>query len=502
MLVALFALVLLLRLPGVPQPFDNDSGAIAYHARLINEGLPLYGEHHPGHHMPGAYYAFAAAFRLLGDGVASIKIALIPWTLLVVWLVYRTGALLFDRSTGIAAAVFCALLGSHVKLLGLTGEIELWANLPRALGVYLVVLALVGRERGWLWGLVGLTGAWALAFKAVYVTPLAVGGGVAAVEFLRHRAERGAAAVLLRRSVWMMLGLLAGAAPIVGYFAAVGLLDRFLLVFRMGQDYVAFRGHDAGWLTMLTLPILGLRRINAAVLLLGLAGFFGMLAGRLRSLHPRRPTYPLALWLFVSVLEAGVTRVSFSHYPLLVVPALSLTAAPPALAGYRRLRERLQRRAPALRTAALALVVAAVLLVGYHRNLRLMGYWVGYRAGLVDYETYLVGGWNKGADLLRVQRLADYVEAATAPEDRIYYWSGDLQLYYLSRRRCASEFIWPIEAEPTGAREQILSPATAYILVGHNRYAPVPDWLEAGLARDYVLETVIEDQRIYRRLDR
>jgi hypothetical protein len=501
LLLALFALVLLLRIPGVPQPFDNDSSAIAYHGRLINEGLPLYGEHHPGHHMPAAYYAFAAAFRVLGDSVAAIKIALIPWTFLLVVVIYRTGALLYDRPTGIAAAVFCAFLSSHQRLLGLTGEIELWANLPRAVGVWLIVRALVTRGAGWHWGLAGVMGAWSLAFKAVYISPLAVGGAVALIEFARRRHDPGVLGELLRRAAWMTGGLLVGVAPIVGYFALEGVLDRFLLTFRMGREYVAFRTRDAGWLQMFTIPIYGLRRSNPAVLALGLAGFVGMLTGRLKSLHAVKPSYPLAVWLFVSLIEAGVTRINFTHYHLLVIPPLCLLAAPVAVALYRWLRRRLEARPAWVRVPVLVLLVAALLLTGYRRNLNLMKYWARYQVGIVDFETYLVRGWYLGPDLIRIQKIADYVRANTTPDDRIYYWSGDMQVYYVSGRRCAADFIWPIDAAPTGAQAKIFSPTTEYILVGHNKYLPVPDWLREGLARDYVLETVIDEQEFWRRAD-
>jgi hypothetical protein len=497
----LFLLVLAVRLPGVEQPFDNDSSASAYHARLINEGEPLYGTHHPGHHMPGAYYAFALCFRWLGDSPETIKGVLIVWTFAAVWLIYLLGSLLFDRSTAIAAAIFTALMTSHVRLLGLTGEIELWANLPRIAGVLIAVRLILGRGPGWHWGLVGLLGAWSLAFKAVYVSPLAVGGIGALIEYLRRREQPGALALMLRRWAWIVGGLALGVAPILAYFAAHGVLDRFLMTFTMGQKYVEFRTEGQSFLDMFTIPIVGLRKTNAVVLLLGLGAFFAMLTGRLRALHAARPTYPLAIWLFVAVLEAGITRTGFSHYYLLVVPPLALCAAPVALAGYRKLRAWLAPRRALVRVPVLVLAVAAALLTGYDHNLDLYKYWLRYKAGIVDFDTYLTEGWFLGDDLVRIQKVSDYVKERTGPEDRLYYWSGDVQLYYLTGRRCAADFIWPIDAEPTGAQPKILAPTTKYILIGQNKYIDVPPWLSEALARDFTLEAVIDEQEIYRRND-
>ena len=66
-------LVILFRLPSLDEPFDQDSSAIAYGARLIVQGEPLYTSFHPAHHLPLAYYVYALAFSLFGDGLFAVK---------------------------------------------------------------------------------------------------------------------------------------------------------------------------------------------------------------------------------------------------------------------------------------------------------------------------------------------------------------------------------------------------------------------------------------------
>jgi len=89
--VALALLVILLRTPSLEQPFHNDCGAIAYHARLILRGEPLYGTHHPAHHTPAVYYAYALAFLLLGDSVLAVKLLLVVWIYATAYLMFRLG---------------------------------------------------------------------------------------------------------------------------------------------------------------------------------------------------------------------------------------------------------------------------------------------------------------------------------------------------------------------------------------------------------------------------
>ncbi|MCZ7666108.1 MAG: hypothetical protein M5U34_02115 [Chloroflexi bacterium] len=47
--------------------FENDSGDHAYHARLILRGEPLYGDHHPDHHMPGVFTPMPWRFNCLAN---------------------------------------------------------------------------------------------------------------------------------------------------------------------------------------------------------------------------------------------------------------------------------------------------------------------------------------------------------------------------------------------------------------------------------------------------
>ena len=104
--VGLAILVSILRLPTLEEPFDFDSGANAYHARLIFRGEPLYSTHHTAHHLPGVYYTYVLAYMLFGDSIWSVKFLLIPWTILTAFFIYKIGFRLKDNITGILAAFF------------------------------------------------------------------------------------------------------------------------------------------------------------------------------------------------------------------------------------------------------------------------------------------------------------------------------------------------------------------------------------------------------------
>jgi hypothetical protein len=152
-------------------------------------------------------------------------------------------------------------------------------------------------------------------------------------------------------------------------------------------------------------------------------------------------------------------------------------------------------------TPVLVLLLSFALFLSGVRNSRYYHHYVRYRLGLETHEDFVVKGVGWGDSLLRVQRLADYVRERTTPADRIYYWSGDTQIYYLADRRCAIDIIWPLYAEATGSHERIFSPRTRYVILGESNNIPRPDWLHRQLEGEYRLERVIDGQEIYRRTD-
>ncbi len=494
--VALSLLVIALRLPSLEQPFDNDSGANAYHARLILRGEPLYSTHHPNHHLPAVYYTYVLAFLLFGDSLGAVKLLLMVWTIAATYLLYRLGTLLWNRAVGGLAAGFYAILTSSVWMFGTSAEIELFANLPRIAAVF-VLLYLVVRHsapRKFVW--VGLLCAASFLFKAVYLSPLAMAGGVLLIEWWQTRRLPEAWRTLVQRSAWTGVGAAIGLAPVVVYFGLLGLLPRLMLVFTLGLGYVGYRSATSAAYWIFYPPIV-LTTNNVLLLIFGLAGFAAALVGQFRRprLQPGQTVSTgvyIAMWLVLSLVEASVSQGLFPHYYLLMTPPLALLAAWFLLRMYAGFKSR------AKATLALGALLTATLAVSVVFNFNYYDHYARYRLGRETYRDFLIEGWPQGSQLVRLQELADYIKARTTPSDYIYYWSGDVQLYYLADRRCPIDIIWPLYIEATGARERVFGPQTKYVVVDNSGDYPRPAWLDDTLAGKYSLETTIENQDIYR----
>jgi hypothetical protein len=505
--VSLSLLVTLLRLPSLEQPFHNDCGAIAYHARLIVRGEPLYSTHHPAHQMPAVYYTYALAFLLFGDSIWAVKFLLLLWAIVTVYLLYRLGALMMDKVTGALAAIIYSILASHVYMWGATAEIELFANLPRIAAILVLMRLMIRRAPAWKFVFVGMLSAAAFLFKAVYLSPLAMAGFMLLIQLWQTRATAGMWRANIMRALWIGAGFGAGLFPVVAYLGLLGLLPRFCLVFTIGQRYINFRSTaSVGPQYWLLYPFLGLALNNAALLTFSLAGLVMMLISKLPKYHSQRSeesstAFYVAVWYILSFVEAGISRGFFLHYYLLIVPPLALLAAWLLLKVYRDVKNQV-RAANRFAVLFLTILLAIALFISVRQNFDYYYHYARYKLGLETYQDFLLNGWPaEGLHLVRVQELADYVKGHTSPIDYIYYWSGDVQIYYLADRRCPIDIIWPLYAEATGSYQRIFAPRTKYVIVGESNNIPRPDWLYTELAKKYTLETVIRDQEVYRRVD-
>src|SRR5512145_1331625 len=101
LLFLLIVFVVIVRLPSLEEPLDNDSGAVAYHARQMLRGEPLYGKFHPAFQPPGSYYTFKLAFELLGDRQIAPKLLLLLFVTICAWLLFLLGRSFVNNLAGI-----------------------------------------------------------------------------------------------------------------------------------------------------------------------------------------------------------------------------------------------------------------------------------------------------------------------------------------------------------------------------------------------------------------
>jgi hypothetical protein len=434
----------------------------------------------------------------VGDSPAALRFFLSLWLIPTTYLLYGLARAFADQKTSWLAVIFFLLLTSDYALEGYSTEIEQFVNLPR-IGATLLLITLLSRNaKDWQFVWMGLIGAVCLLFKAVYVSPLALTGLALLAQFWARRNEPDAAGRLVRRILWLGGGLLLGLLPVVVYFGALGLLPRLGLVFTIGQRHVSAAVVNP--LFILLFPITGLTIANLPLLILGLSG------GLLMPLDKSLPTLPkrlIPLWFLLSFVEAGISRNAFPHYYLLITPSLSLLAAWLVTQLYHLAQLKLKFKPVVWPVPALLLLAVGGIYLFVNGGY--LYHYFRYKTGQETYRDFVLYSWPPTGEMfVALQDIADYVQAHSQPDDRIYIWSEEVQLYYLANRRCALDFIWVIYLENSvipgdlsDRQLRLFAPTTKFIIIAQDN---PPAWLTNGLAKDYRLVKIIGGRKIYQRI--
>ena len=505
-IIGLFILVVLLRLPSVEEPFESDSGANAYHARLILQGEPLYSTHHPAHQLPAVYYTYALVFFIFGDSARSVKLFIIPWTIVIAYLIYLIGTRLESKITGLLAAVFFAILNSHIFLQGTSAKSVLFVNLPVTAAILLTIELTLRGSKNWKFVFTGVLCAVAFLYKSVYLSPLVVTLFVVFINSWFVREHDRAWKTALLSATWVLIGFIASLVCVTVYFAGLDLLSRFFLVFTLGQKYVAQISSNMPSAAILVAPLFILAFNNIILLLLSIVGSIRMLR-QIRQKHQTDYQFVIVglsvvLWFVFSIIIAGITRKGWPYYSIIVIPPLVLIAA----WEIGQLRRIFSRRFNAMgyfpKNLPVAILLIVIMIQSGLTNYKQYYHYALYKLGVEMYNEFLTKSLPFGENYVKVNKIVEYIISNTCPDDYIYIWSNDPQIYYLTNRRAPIDMIWPLYAEATGSYQRIFSPRTKYIVVGDSIQAAKPEWLFEELKKSYQFEALIEDQLIYRRVVR
>jgi hypothetical protein len=497
-----------LRAPLHHMPLERDEGAYAIIAARLLAGDSLYADLFD-HKPPLVHLVYALAAAAPADPVVAVR-ALATLYLLVTGVALLTLAWrLYGR---LAALIVLALLlayGSSWRFQGLSFNSEAVLSLPATLGCLWAVAALLrGRTLPLLWAGVGV-GLAALA-KPV---GLALLGPLLLTPLLARWPWRHTLAGLALATLGVALPLaLFGLS--LWLQDAVGAANEALLIYnRLYAAESLAQGWRPGWLwriwgpmLVLALPaLLGLLLVTLTGPVLAaqeappsaalrtdrkyvrLPCFPALQWRRRRAEFPRSrmrergtggegaqlvtmpetasppqssvcPQTPAAWWAAHAVAALwGLTLLAtallslrpYPHYYLAAVPFLSLWAGAglARLAGWLALALKQPWLGPvAAGVAGAALIVPVLSELAPLRRLE-------PTAQISSLYT-----WDGAQFFAPAAELAAYVATSVPPEQAIFVWAAEPQIYYLSRRRPAARFVYdyPVDRLP-GARDELLT---------------------------------------------
>ncbi|MBI3887209.1 MAG: glycosyltransferase family 39 protein [Opitutae bacterium] len=457
LVLLLGAWVFWLRWPGLAFSVWNVDEAIhAAAARTILDGGVLYRDA-IDQRTPLTYYAVAGLFRVFGENNAwalhAATAGLIALTAAGLFLIGRRWP--GSMSGGWAAAVFCALSTN----LFFAGD-AFAANTEWAVAFF-TTWSVWWFWRNWegakFWPAFGAGAGFGCAFLAKQPGMLDFGAPLAVVVCLwRQRRLSGAAAGTL------LGGLVAGFGTVTvatfAYFAAHGTLcDFYQYAWTYNLVYygpeITFGDRVFAFAAIVPKLWTHYPAILAALLLAAGSALVQLVQQRPTPAEELEnpPTLFLLLWVALSLAGAAASGRDYDHYYIQCLPALSLLAA----AGLARAGE------------------------GWRSHL---GRWQKYGAGLL----LLAAGWSVLVSPVRGRspaglapdpalRSADFVRRLTAPDERIFVWGYNPDIYLFADRKPASRFLYC--SFLTG-----LIPWTNFAPGVDTRYAIVPGTMETLLA--------------------
>src|SRR6266566_4569243 len=402
--LAIILLTVAIRLPSLlhPQSIDSEAMYSVVANEIVDGGRPYADavERKP----PLLFWTYAAIFKVAGEfNWKALHIVALVWTLGAIAGLYVIARELFDRNTGLIAALFYGVFQHWWTWKNLSFDGEMLMNLPIIWACAIALRRSSARLRPELFAAGALLGAAFLLKQpaAIAAVPLGI--------YLLLPSYRAS------RSLTRMNSIIQAAILTLGFFAALGLVT--IVLWKQGILHEAFywtiADHDVPHVfwqkgIMNTLIFLG----ACLPLVIG-----AIMACRDKSeIWAGRTAERTALFglLAASAIGAAAGARFYPHYYVQLIPPLALLAAP----YYARLWSRTIQPPhwllrPAVTYAWLSCTVIAFSIV----------HWTGLAPLRVPSET------------------GRYLSTHSSPDDRIFVWGQTWKIYLDAHRRPASRYI-------------------------------------------------------------
>jgi hypothetical protein len=403
-------------------PLERDEGEYAYVAQQLLQGVPPFESiYHVK--LPGIYGAYALVELAFGPTLRGVHLGLLAVNLATLAVVFALASRLLGPLAAGAAAAGFGVLSLGQGLTGFAANAEHYLLLPGLLGLLALLAAPGARHRRALLLLGGLGVGLAYVIKQQGLLFVATGAALGLADWLAQRPRR--ARDLLRDGAVYALGAALPLALLCAIFLGLGLFEKFWWwTWYYPRRYVTQISLADGWSNFWLsfhpeAPRTGVLGPFWPLLLLAALGLAWLLFRR------GREAVLCGALLGFSLLALSAGLHFFPHYYLLAAPALALLAGAGASAI-----------AAALGRGAAIAAVLAVVGFAVHAE---RAYLFTLEPGMVSRTAY---GANPFPESLEIAR---YLEAHTAPDDRIAVLGSEPQIYFYAQRRAATGYVYTYE---------------------------------------------------------
>lgn len=421
-LLMIILLTVVVRLGLIDVPLERDEGEYAYAGQLILQGILPYEQMY-NMKLPGIYAAYACILAILGQTHQAIHLGLLVINAATILLVFVLAQRLYDARVGIVAAAFFAVMSLLPSVQGVFANSEHFVILPALGGLFFLLRALEEKRQGMLFVsglLLGLSflmkqhGAAFILFGGIYILY---------DQFWGRPVDWR---TVLSRVGLFALGATAPYGLICIIFTYSGAFDKFWFwTFEYARTYTDQVPIIAGWSLFKAQSL----EIIKSAPLIWLLVFFGLIAVGVDRRSRQKSVFVgmLMAFSFLAICPGFYFR---PHYFILLLPASAILAG----VSLGVLQERILKSRSLVIKYGCPLFLAGICVfasIYQHRNI------------LFEMTPHQVAravyGLNPFPEAIEVSR---FVRSITEDSDRIAVLGSEPQIYFYSRRRSASGYIY------------------------------------------------------------
>jgi len=495
-IVLIIVVFVRLRLLGVA--LERDEGGVAYMAQQALKGVLPYTETY-SIKPPGIYIVFAIILAIFGQSHTGIHLALLLTNIASAFLLFQLAGRLFNKRVGIAAGASFLVMTLSPSVQGLWANAEHFVILFALGGLLLAVGALEKESKAQLF-LSGILLGTAILIKQHGVF-FFLFGFIYICLFYFKKGPKVFKDNFLKVGNFVMGGLTPLALTAIVYLAANSFDAFWFWNYEYPYEYKYKSGVPLSQgMDLFVERIAEILKPNFLILLLSFLGIASIAWDK-----NIKPNYAFSFGFLIFSFLAITPGLYFRpHYFILWIPALSLFAG----MGFSGMLSGISTHW--LKTAAALCILGISFGVSFYKQKEFL-----FKFSTIEAARYVYGS-NPFPESLIV---ADYINKNTDEEDEVAILGSEPQIFFYSRRKSASNFIWmyPLMGKHTYARpmqekmvKKIESRQPKFIiyvnipfswLMKHNSITILQDWLPGYLKERYKISGIVDirsyNQTIY-----
>ncbi|MEA3492768.1 MAG: glycosyltransferase family 39 protein [Candidatus Margulisiibacteriota bacterium] len=414
-LLLIMVLQIFLRVPFLGEPLERDEGAYAYIAQRMAVGQVPYRDIYD-HKPPAIYFIYAGIFKLFGESAASIRYFTLFYSLILTFIMFLIGSKLWGRVGGLLSAFFYAVFSGGALIQGTSANTETFLVLPILLALFFAIRSNNKWDLFWA----GLFSGLAVMIKQVaflnflalfffvvltpsltsFVPPLSIEDGEG--NELRRRRKKGVR-LLAGFAIFPLLFTL--------YFWLNNALPEFINV--MFLENVGYLSHQP-WQWAQFYKVV----INENLIL----WFLSIIALLFIIMRERSDKNLLiGFWALFSIVGVILGKVFYGHYFIQAIPGLSFLSALVII--------NLKHNQFKVFILMITFIMAGMT-ISYEKDF--------YTASPDNISIRKYGINN----FVVAKEVAAFVEKNTKPDQKVFIWGAEPEVYFYSNRASASRFIY------------------------------------------------------------